>query len=98
MHERFHALVPNAEELRADQTLMVEGRPLQARYVAEDVAWFEFEQLCEGPRSHNDYIELAREYHAGLISHVPALGVRSDAPARRCIRGVVVVYDRRVIG
>ena len=96
MHERFHALVPNAEELRADQTLMVEGRPIQARYVAEDVVWFEFEQLCEGPRSHNDYIELAREYHAVLISNVPALGVRSDDPARRFISVVDEFYDRRV--
>src|SRR5690625_7562326 len=35
MHERVHALVPNAEELRADQTLMVDGRPLHACHVAD---------------------------------------------------------------
>src|SRR5690554_4595654 len=96
MQERFETLVPAAGELRADQTLIVEGRPIQARYVAEDVMWFEFSALCEGPRSQNDYIELAREYHAVLISNVPALGGRTDDPARRFISVVDEFYDRRV--
>lgn len=96
MQERFQALVPAAGELRADQTLIIEGRPIQARYVAEDVVWFEFAELCEGPRSQNDYIELAREYHAVLISNVPALGGRTDDPARRFISVVDEFYDRRV--
>ena len=38
--------------------LAVEGRDHQSTLVAEDVVWFDFAELCEGPRSQNDYIEL----------------------------------------
>lgn len=92
----FHSLVPARGEIRPNQVVEVEGRPLRARYLAEDVAWFEFAELCDGPRSQNDYIELAREYHALVISNIPALGRRNDDQARRFINLVDEFYDRQV--
>ena len=38
---------------------------------------FEFSELCEGPRSHLDYIELASRYQTILLFNVPALSGRS---------------------
>lgn len=92
----FQSLVPAEGEIRADQTLEIEGRSIRARYLAEDVAWFEFDALCDGPRSQNDYIELAREYHAVVLSNVPALGRTNDDQARRFVNLVDEFYDRRV--
>jgi cell division protein ZapE len=74
----------------------INGRYLSTRCVADDVVWFDFAELCDGPRSQNDYIELARIYHAVLISGVPALGVDSDDQARRFINLVDEFYDRNV--
>ncbi len=91
--QSFVALAP--EPGRADEMLEVEGRHLEARWVADDVVWFDFSVLCEGPRSQNDYIELAREFHAVLLSNVPAFCQQDDA-ARRFINLVDEFYDRNV--
>jgi cell division protein ZapE len=77
-------------------TLEIEGRPIHARAAADDVAWFEFRELCEGPRSQNDYIELARLYQAVIISNVPRFTLRSEDAARRFISLVDEFYDRNV--
>lgn len=92
----FESLVPDREEIRADVSLDIEGRSILARYEAEDVAWFDFAELCDGPRSQNDYIELAREYHAVLVSDVPQLGGTKDDQARRFLNLVDEFYDRCV--
>jgi cell division protein ZapE len=60
------------------------------------VIWFDFDELCDGPRSPNDYIELARIYHAVLISGVPVMGVEQDDQARRFITMIDEFYDRNV--
>ncbi len=90
----FEALAPEPAE--QDVVLEIEGRPVRARRVAEDVAWFEFSELCEGPRSQNDYIELARIFHAVLISKVRRFTVRDEDAARRFISLVDEFYDRNV--
>jgi cell division protein ZapE len=90
----FDALAPEAPE--HDVVMDVEGRPLRARCVAEDVVWFEFSELCEGPRSQNDYIELARVFHAVLISNVRRFTHRNEDAARRFISLVDEFYDHSV--
>ena len=74
----------------------MEGRPIRAERVSEDVAWFEFRSLCDGPRSQNDYIELAREFHTVLLANVERMGVATDDLARRFINMVDEFYDRGV--
>lgn len=90
----FHALAP--EKPRENVALSIENRTINARMVAEDVAWFEFEELCEGPRSQNDYIELSRIFHAVLVSNVRRFSSRDEDAARRFISLVDEFYDRNV--
>ena len=59
-------------------------------------SWFEFVAICDGPRSQNDYIEVAREFHAVLVSNVPQMGRATDDQARRFINMVDEFYDRGV--
>lgn len=92
----FESLVPDKNEIRANTSIEVEGRPIQARFEADDVVWFDFMALCDGPRSQNDYIELAKEYHAVLVANVPALARDTDDQARRFINMVDEFYDRNV--
>jgi len=96
LHSTFDSLVPARDEVRENVALEVEGRDIPCRYVGEDVVWFDFMALCDGPRSQNDYIELAREFHAVLISDVPALGRDSEDQARRFISLIDEFYDRNV--
>jgi cell division protein ZapE len=90
----FDSLAP--EPGQADVSLEIEGRYLAVRYCADDVVWFDFSELCDGPRSQNDYIELAMLYHAVLISNVPRFTPEKDDQARRFINLVDEFYDRSV--
>jgi len=80
----------------ADAALEIEGRSLVARRVAAGVAWFDFAELCDGPRGTADYIELARRYHTILVSGVPRFEARMAEIARRFTWMVDEFYDRRV--
>lgn len=94
LRRSFEALAP--EPGLEGQQLEIEGRQIPVRRIADDVAWFDFAALCDGPRSQNDYIELAREFHAVLIGNIPQLGVEIDDQARRFINLVDEFYDRNV--
>src|SRR5699024_11464645 len=61
--ERFNTLNSYPEKTRDNVRLTVEGRPIEAVKAAPGIAWFEFMALCDGPRSQNDYIQLASDYH-----------------------------------
>ena len=80
----------------AGEALEVEGRAIPTVACADDVAWFEFGALCDGPRSQNDYIELARQFHAVLMGNVPKMGDEQADQARRFINLVDEFYDRNV--
>jgi cell division protein ZapE len=94
MRESFSALASDRE--KSNVRLRVENRMIEALKVAGDVAWFRFSNLCEGPRSQNDYIELATLFTTVLMSEVPVLDVNREDAARRFISLVDEFYDRRV--
>ena len=77
-------------------TLQIQGRPVKARRRADGVAWFDFSELCESARAAADYIQLAREYHAVILSRVPQLSFEQEDSARRFINLVDEFYDRGV--
>jgi cell division protein ZapE len=60
------------------------------------MAWFDFAALCEGPRSADDYITLARRLHTVFLSAVPVFDGGNDDAARRFIALVDELYDQRV--
>jgi cell division protein ZapE len=80
----------------ADRDLDINGRAIRARRCAKGVAWFRFEDICDGPRSQADYIEIARWYPSVIISGVPQFHAQLDDQARRFIALVDEFYDRRV--
>lgn len=83
-------------QIEADKNLDINGREVRARRCAKGVAWFRFEDICDGPRSQADYIEIARWYPSVIISGVPQFDALRDDQARRFISLVDEFYDRRV--
>ena len=77
-------------------TMMVEDRPIQARCHAGAMAWFAFDALCDGPRSADDYIAIARSLHTVFVSGVPVFDGSNDDAARRFIALIDELYDQRV--
>jgi cell division protein ZapE len=82
----------------ADQSplLHIEHRELQALRRAGGAVWFDFATLCGGPRSQNDYLELASRFHTVLLSNVPEMGLNMASEARRFTWLVDVLYDHKV--
>ncbi len=76
--------------------LEINHRTITAKRLHDDVLWCEFVALCEGPRSQNDYIEIAREFHTVLVSNVRQMGASNEDQARRFINMVDEFYDRGV--
>jgi cell division protein ZapE len=76
--------------------LTIEGRTIQAKRVAGDVAWFDFRALCDGPRSQVDYLELAKDYHTIVLSDIPQLTPAEANAARRFTLLIDVLYDHSV--
>jgi cell division protein ZapE len=76
--------------------LAIEERHIAAIATGAGMVWFEFSELCEGPRSQNDYIELACLYHTVFISNVPPFTWQNEDAARRFIAAVDEFYDRGV--
>jgi cell division protein ZapE len=76
--------------------LVIEGREIPVRALAEGHAWFDFAALCEGPRAASDYIEIATECHTVLVGAIPLFDGRNDDPARRFVHLIDELYDRHV--
>ena len=79
-----------------ESALEIEGRVIRARRHARGVAWFDFRELCDGPRGKADYIELARRYHTVLLSDIPQFKQDEADIVRRFTWLVDEFYDRRV--
>lgn len=93
MSEAFNRLAESPDE---NPVLHIEAREIWARRLAGGVVWFDFKSLCGGPRSQNDYLEIATQFHTVLLSNVPHMPVRMASEARRFTWLVDVLYDRRV--
>ncbi len=93
MDAAFSALAECQDET---PVLSIEHREIRARRKAGGVVWFDFRALCGGPRSQNDYLEIASQFHTVLLSDVPQMSVNMASEARRFTWLVDVLYDRRV--
>ena len=74
----------------------IAGRRIATVAHAPLAIWFEFAAICEGPRSTEDYIEVARTWPTVLVTQVPVLTAQDEDAARRFIALVDELYDRRV--
>ncbi len=85
-----------AEAEDDDPVLEIEARRIRARRRAGGVVWFDFAVLCGGPRSQNDYLEIAAQFHTVLLSNIPRMSAGQASEARRFTWLVDVLYDHRV--
>jgi cell division protein ZapE len=93
MTDAFNRLAESQDE---SPVLQIESRKIYARRKAGGLVWFDFKTLCGGPRSQNDYLEIATQFHTVLLSDVPSMPPRMASEARRFTWLIDVLYDRRV--
>ncbi|MDL5034889.1 cell division protein ZapE [Comamonas resistens] len=93
MQQTFDRLAEAHDE---EPVMQIETRKIAAKRRAGGMIWFDFRELCGGPRSQNDYLEIATQFHTILLSDVPELHVNMASAARRFTLLVDVLYDRHV--
>ncbi|HLW04968.1 MAG TPA: cell division protein ZapE [Azoarcus sp.] len=91
--EAFERLAQHAPECGEIEIL---ERIFPVRGRSAGVIWFDFRALCDGPRSQNDYLEIARVHHSLLLSGIPRMRPEDANIARRFTWLIDVLYEHRV--
>ncbi|WP_455222806.1 cell division protein ZapE [Kaarinaea lacus] len=92
LEARFKSLATGS--ISKATSLIVNSRPVFAHAHAKNIVWFDFEEICGGPRATIDYIYLAQHYDFIIISNVFRLDDANDDIARRFVNLVDELYDR----
>ncbi|MBI4740718.1 MAG: cell division protein ZapE [Betaproteobacteria bacterium] len=89
------AAIANGEGNRGGSVGIL-GREIPTLRRADEAIWFDFRTLCGGPRSQNDYLELARAYCTVLVSGIPKMSASMASEARRFTWLIDIFYDHKV--
>ncbi len=93
LREAYAKVADTADE---SPIVHIENREIRALRRAGGVIWFDFATLCGGPRSQNDYLELASRFHTVILSGIPAMSAGQSSEARRFTWLIDVFYDHKV--
>jgi cell division protein ZapE len=93
LREAYAKVADTADE---SPIVHIEKREIRALRHAGGVIWFDFATLCGGPRSQNDYLELATRFHTVILSGIPAMSAGQSSEARRFTWLIDVFYDHKV--
>ncbi len=98
-HERldhhFH-LLSGIELYEGRKEIIINKRLIPIVKFGPDIVWIEFEDLCNTPRSTDDFTEIASYFKTVLISNIPLMDSSLDDAARRFINMIDTFYDMHV--
>jgi cell division protein ZapE len=76
--------------------LEIEGRFIETVRCGEGVVWFDFIDICDGPRGIADYIAISKQYQTVLLANIPIMDDYANDIAKRFITLIDEFYDRNV--
>jgi cell division protein ZapE len=94
LHDYFVRIAPDTGT--EGQQIEILGRNIVTERRADGIVWFNFSELCDGPRSQDDYIEIARCFQTVILADVPVMDKQKENQARRFISLIDEFYDRKV--
>lgn len=69
----FLAYVADEQTLTKEPLILL-GRTIFVVQRAQGIVWFKFQDLCNIPRSQNDYLAIAEDYPIMVVSDIPQIG------------------------
>lgn len=94
LESQFNEMAPSPP--KHQRHIEINNRDIDYIALSDDVIWFEFNAICNTPRSVHDYIEIAQLYHTVFLSHVYSMQEAHDSIAKRFIHLVDALYDHNV--
>lgn len=79
-----------------EDPLNIHGRWINVRKRAEHIVWFDFADICQVPRSQQDYLALVERFDTFFVSHVPHIPTAHRNIVSLFIRFIDVLYDRNI--
>ncbi len=76
--------------------VFINNRHIPVIQWTRDVVWFSFDELCNTPRSSEDYRQIATFFHTIFISDIPVMSKDLDDAARRFINMIDTFYDMHI--
>lgn len=95
LEEDFKQL-SGVELYQGRKEVIINKRLIPAKKFTSDIVWFEFDDLCNTPRSTEDFTQIAEFFKTVLISNIPLMGSSLDDAARRFINMIDTFYDMHV--
>ena len=93
--EKSFLLLAQGEPI-STQAIELFGRKIPIVKATQKIIWFDFNVLCQAPRSQQDYLALAKQYHTILISDVPVIPSGARDKVSLFIKLVDVLYDAHI--
>ena len=94
LSDKFQSLAPC--QPKTHRSIEINSRKINYISYADDVIWFDFNELCCSNRSASDYIELAERFHTLLLSDITVMHDEQDAAAKRFVHLIDALYDHNV--
>jgi cell division protein ZapE len=94
LSNKFNQLAPC--KAKTKRSIEINNREIKYIAYADDIIWFNFNELCQTNRSAYDYIALAEKLHTIILSDVSIMHEQDDAAAKRFIHFIDAVYDHNV--
>ena len=94
LEKRFYDLAEGP--VMYDGPVLINKRVMNHKMMASNIIWFEFDELCGGPRAASDYLHLAHNFEYVIVSNVLQMDEAHDDMAKRFINLVDALYDRQV--
>lgn len=88
--------ISDVSTINERKQIFINNRHIPVIQWTRDVVWFTFEELCNTPRSSEDYRQIATFFHTVLISDIPVLTKDLDDAARRFINMIDTFYDMHI--
>jgi len=94
LEESFYKL--SVLPIMPDTQIYLSGRKIQVRCLSLNAVWFDFENICQPPRSQIDYLALSVQYKYIFISHIPQIFSWENNKISLFIKLIDVLYDHKV--
>ena len=82
--------------LRENGLITIQNRDIAYKKIGYKSIWFEFNQICNLPRSPLDYLEIAHQFDTIFISNIPRLTPKHSTQVLMFIHFIDIVYDQGI--
>ena len=85
-----------AQQALSDTVLTIQNRNIAYVKMSQRVIWFDFDVICNLPRSQLDFLEIADRFDTIFVSNIPVIAADDTTHVILFIHFVDVMYDRGI--